>query len=133
MWIRELWLIRKDVEKVQDIVAMLEAFWEKASTIVNLPDVGTVDIIEIIIITILFYYMLVWIKDTRAWMLLKGILVILAFVLIAAIFQMNNIKTEDEVIEYIESKEPDELLRESYSDYLELVKKLGELDESRRF
>ena len=42
-------------------------------------------------------------------------------------------KTEDEVIEYIESKEPDELLRESYSDYLELVKKLGELDESRRF
>ena len=52
MWIRGLWLIRKDVEKVQDIVAMLEAFWEKASTIVNLPDVGTVDIIEIIIITI---------------------------------------------------------------------------------
>ena len=91
MWIRGLWLIRKDVEKVQDIVAMLEAFWEKASTIVNLPDVGTVDIIEIIIITILFYYMLVWIKDTRAWMLLKGILVILAFVLIAAIFQMNTI------------------------------------------
>lgn len=42
-------------------------------------------------------------------------------------------KTEDEVIEYIESKEPEELLRESYSDFLELVKKIGELDESRRF
>jgi len=42
-------------------------------------------------------------------------------------------KTEDEIIEYIKSKEPEELLRESYSDFLELVKKIGELDESRRF
>lgn len=53
------------------------------------------------------------------------------FMTIAIKYQKT--KTEDEVIEYIESKEPDELLRESYSDYLELVKKLGELDESRRF
>lgn len=49
------------------------------------------DIVEILIITFLFYYMLVWIKNTRAWVLLKGIMVILLFVLVAAVFQMNTI------------------------------------------
>lgn len=83
--------VRKEVKFVQNIIATLGAFWEKVSTMVNLPKVSTTDVIEIIIITVLFYYMLVWIKDTRAWMLLKGILVILGFVLFAAIFQMNTI------------------------------------------
>ena len=49
------------------------------------------DVVEILIITFLFYYMLVWIKNTRAWVLLKGIMVILLFVLVAAVFQMNTI------------------------------------------
>ena len=49
------------------------------------------DVVEILIITFLFYYMLVWIKNTRAWVLLKGIMVILFFVLVAAVFQMNTI------------------------------------------
>ena len=46
---------------------------------------------EILIISFLFYHILLWIKSTRAWNLFKGILVILVFVLIAAIFQMNTI------------------------------------------
>lgn len=49
------------------------------------------DIVEIIIISFLLYHILVWIKNTRAWSLLKGILVIAAFVLIAAYFEMNTI------------------------------------------
>ncbi|MCI5874734.1 MAG: diadenylate cyclase CdaA [Clostridiales bacterium] len=57
----------------------------------NLPKITTTDIVEIIIIAFLFYYMLVWIKNTRAWVLLRGLMVILLFVLIAAVFQMNTI------------------------------------------
>ncbi|MGN0342927.1 MAG: diadenylate cyclase CdaA [Roseburia sp.] len=53
--------------------------------------VSKIDIVEILIIAFLFYQVLKWIKDTRAWTLLKGILVILVFVLVAAIFQMNTI------------------------------------------
>ncbi|MDD6057339.1 MAG: diadenylate cyclase CdaA [Clostridiales bacterium] len=53
--------------------------------------VTVTDIVEIVIIAILFYYMLLWIKDTRAWMLLRGIIVILLFVAMAVIFQMNTI------------------------------------------
>ena len=49
------------------------------------------DIVEIIILSFLLYHILVWIKNTRAWSLLKGILVIAAFVLLAAYFEMNTI------------------------------------------
>ena len=76
---------------MQNIMAALDTFWEKASMYMNLPQITLTDVVEIFIITVLFYYMLVWIKNTRAWMLLKGILVILIFVGIAAVFQMNTI------------------------------------------
>ena len=49
------------------------------------------DIVEIIILSFLLYHILVWVKNTRAWSLLKGILVIAAFVLLAAYFEMNTI------------------------------------------
>ena len=72
-------------------MATMGAFWEKASIYLNLPKITMTDIVEILIITFLFYYMLVWIKNTRAWVLLQGIMVILLFVLVAAVFQMNTI------------------------------------------
>lgn len=49
------------------------------------------DIVEIVIISFLIYNILVWIKNTRAWSLLKGILVIAVFVFIAEYFEMNTI------------------------------------------
>ena len=49
------------------------------------------DIVEIIILAFVLYYVLVWIKNTKAWMLLKGFFVIVAFILIAAYFEMNTI------------------------------------------
>lgn len=53
--------------------------------------IGITDILEIIIIACLFYGFMAWIKKTRAWTLLKGIIIIVAFVILAAIFQMNTI------------------------------------------
>lgn len=55
------------------------------------PKAAPTDIVEILILAFLFYHVLVWIKGTRAWMLFKGILVILLFILIAAVFQMSTI------------------------------------------
>ena len=60
----------------------------------HIPTVTSItitDVVEIIIITLLIYAMLVWVKETRAWALLKGVMVILAFLLIAAYFQMTTI------------------------------------------
>ena len=55
------------------------------------PDMRTTDVVEILIIAFLIYQVMVWIKKTRAWMLLKGIIVILVFVALAGLFQMNTI------------------------------------------
>lgn len=55
------------------------------------PDIHITDIIEILIITFLLYQLMIWIKNTKAWMLLKGILVLAVFILVAAIFQMHTI------------------------------------------
>lgn len=64
---------------------MIETYLSRVS------DIRWADVAEIIIISFLLYQMLVWIKNTKAWSLLKGILVIAVFILIAAYFEMNTI------------------------------------------
>ena len=76
---------------VQNLIAVFAAFWDKYMFWINRPDVTVTDIVEILIIAFLLYHILVWFKTTRAWTLFKGILVILVFILLAAIFQMNTI------------------------------------------
>ncbi len=49
------------------------------------------DILEILIIAVILYYILVWMQTTRAWALLKGLIVIGAFLLIASLMEMNTI------------------------------------------
>lgn len=56
-----------------------------------LPSVRVTDVIEIIIIAFLVYHLMLWIKNTKAWMLLKGIAVLCIFILIAAVLNMNTI------------------------------------------
>ena len=55
------------------------------------PDVHLTDIIEIIIVAIIVYEIMLWIKNTKAWMLLKGMIVLGGFILIAYIFRMHTI------------------------------------------
>lgn len=49
------------------------------------------DIVEILIISFLVYQIMTWIKNTKAWFLMKGIGIILIFILLAIIFEMNTI------------------------------------------
>ena len=56
-----------------------------------LPKISRTNILEIVIIAFLIYEIMVWIKNTRAWTLLKGILVILAFTFIAWILNLYTI------------------------------------------
>jgi diadenylate cyclase len=55
----------------------------------TIMDLG--DVLEILIIALLVYYVLVWMKATRAWTLLKGLIVICGFLLLASIFKMTTI------------------------------------------
>ena len=50
------------------------------------------DVVEIILLSILVYRVMLWIRETRAWTLLKGILVLGFFVAVAYALQMDTIK-----------------------------------------
>lgn len=57
----------------------------------HMPAIRWTDILEIVIISFLVYQIILWIKNTRAWSLLKGLIVILVFILLAAILNMTTI------------------------------------------
>ena len=49
------------------------------------------DIVEIIIISFLLYHIMARVKHTKVWVLMKGIIMILVFILFAILFEMNTI------------------------------------------
>ena len=55
------------------------------------PKISIIDIIQIALIAFFVYQFMIWIKYTHAYTLLKGILVVLLFILVAYIFKMNTI------------------------------------------
>ncbi len=79
------------MERVENMMSMFGIFQDKYLMWMDLPVITIIDIVEIIIIAFLFYTILVWIKSTRAWMLFKGLMIILVFVIVAAVFRMNTI------------------------------------------
>ena len=70
----------------------INTFIDKYLATVHIPKTLVwTDIVEIIIISFLVYQILAWIRNTRTWALLRGVLVILGFLMIAAIFNMTTI------------------------------------------
>ncbi len=57
----------------------------------RIPDMDFASMIEILIISFLIYHILIWIKNTRAWALLKGLAFILFFWLVGADCDRNTI------------------------------------------
>lgn len=72
---------------MNSIVASLKEYIH----VINLPKVSVIEILEIVILAFVIYHVALWIKNTRAWMLLKGIIVLLACYVIAYILRMNVI------------------------------------------
>ncbi len=56
-----------------------------------IPKITLLNLLEILIISFLIYEILVWVQSTRAWVLLKGGLVILGFYLVASILNLTTI------------------------------------------
>ena len=72
---------------MQDMAVRLSGYLSKLS----LPSLGVTDILEIALISFFIYQFMVWIKFTRAYTLLKGILIVLLFILFAYVLKMNTI------------------------------------------
>ena len=52
---------------------------------------GIIDIVQILLIAVFVYYLMVWVKNARAYRLLKGVLLVVIFLILAAIFHMDTI------------------------------------------
>lgn len=70
---------------------MAEMLGQMSSWLSLLPRISLGNILEIGIISFLVYEILFWIKNTRAWNLLKGLVVILIFVVFAAVLHLTTI------------------------------------------
>ena len=60
-------------------------------TSLHMPMLRFSDFLEVFIITFLVYHILVWARNTRLWSLLKGVIVILVFILVCALLNMSTI------------------------------------------
>ena len=72
---------------MQDLAVTLSGYISKLS----LPSLRITDVLEIALISFFIYQFMVWIKFTRAYTLLKGILIVLLFIMFAYILTMNTI------------------------------------------
>ena len=57
----------------------------------NMPAISWTDVVEILVIAFLIYEILLWFKKSRAFYLLRGIGVIVLFIVVAEIFEMSTI------------------------------------------
>ncbi len=76
---------------MSEIIESITSFIERYVTWLSIPSIKWTDIIEVLIISVLLYKVLAWIKESKAWSLLKGIVIILLFVMVAAMFSMTTI------------------------------------------
>ena len=73
-----------------DVLDNINAFLYDNFTL-TIPTPHVIDVIEIIIIAFFIYEILLWIKNSRAYMLLRGIVVIVLFFVVAGLLQMHTI------------------------------------------
>ncbi|WP_310605131.1 diadenylate cyclase CdaA [Anaerosporobacter sp.] len=57
----------------------------------SIPKLTLTDILEILILAFLIYHIVNWVKSTRAWMLVKGIIVLCIFSVVASVMNFNVI------------------------------------------
>ena len=57
----------------------------------SIPQMGVTDVLDILIVSFLFYQIVKWIKTTRAWVLLKGIILLLFIAFAAYVLQLHTI------------------------------------------
>ena len=55
------------------------------------PEVGILDLIDILIVAYIVYKIIGWVKETRAWTLFKGVVVFSIFYAVVTLLQLNTI------------------------------------------
>ncbi|MGN1085031.1 MAG: TIGR00159 family protein, partial [Lachnospiraceae bacterium] len=69
----------------------LKELFSKFVIWMRIPTIHLTDVLEIIIIAFIVYNVVKWVRTTRAWMPVKGLMILLLFWLIASILHMDVI------------------------------------------
>ena len=64
---------------------------DKVVTWLSLPNIKAMDLVEILLIAFLVYYVIIWIKKTRAWVIVKGLVVLVLFWIFASLLKFDVI------------------------------------------
>ena len=73
---------------------MIQTIWlnvKEYLTLFSIPAIQVNDIIDIAIVSFVIYKVIQYVRTTRAWMLFKGLMVLLAFTIIASVMQLHMI------------------------------------------
>ena len=76
---------------MEAIFDRFSTFSDRVFTGLSIPHFRWTDGVEILIIAFLLYHLFVWIRNTKAWSLTKGLAVILIFVIVANLLRMTTI------------------------------------------
>ncbi|MGL4800476.1 MAG: diadenylate cyclase CdaA [Cellulosilyticaceae bacterium] len=57
----------------------------------SIPRIEIRDIIDILVVAFLIYKLLIWIKDTRTWALLKGVVIVIVSAVVAYVFRLHTV------------------------------------------
>ena len=71
---------------------IIRNFFEKYLTIFSLPKITAIDVLEILIISFCLYHVIIWVKSTKGWQLVKGVVVLMVFFLAAMVLDMTAIQ-----------------------------------------
>ena len=72
-------------------MATIRDFFQDIISPITMMKFSIMDVIEILIIAVLIYNMIKWVRDTKAWVLMKGILVLFLFYVLATILGFDAI------------------------------------------
>jgi diadenylate cyclase len=64
---------------------------QESLSMLHLPDIGLTEVLDIIILCGIIYYILRWIRQTRAWALLKGIVIVVLIAFVAYLFELVTV------------------------------------------
>ena len=66
-------------------------FIQESLAMLHMPDIGFSEVLDIIILCALIYYIIRWIRQTHAWALLKGIVIVVLAALTAYLFDLVTV------------------------------------------
>ncbi len=72
-------------------MATIRDFFQDIISPITMMKFSIMDVIEILIIAVLIYNIIKWVRDTKAWVLMKGILVLFLFYVLATILGFDAI------------------------------------------